>query len=166
MRLRAVLGIVFILAASNTSGQTTLRDTVSGQLDALTENRRAEGFTPDTGPVGRATMLGMLEDRTSILLELMLDAGREYVIGAGCDTDCDNLDTSVLTPRTFDVLVENVKPDDVPIIEVRPTQSGVHLLGVRMTSCRTPLCYFGVVVLSRPAKSASVPASAPATPAR
>jgi hypothetical protein len=77
-------------------------------------------------------------------------AAREYFIFAACDTGCRDLDTRLLNPD-FSTLAEDLGASDTPRVQVRPGASGPHLLAVRMSSCDN-ICYFGLVVLSRPAR--------------
>lgn len=138
-------------AFAQEKAQTSSRDDVSAQLKVVTDVKAADGFIPDTQALGRSTLLGVLEDGANVYLEVPLDAAREYHIEARCDTGCGNIDMRVLGPA-FDPVAEDIADNDQPKMDVRPPSSGPHLLAVQMTSCVARICYFGVVVLSRPAR--------------
>src|SRR5688500_473405 len=139
---------LMLLVTVSVPAQTPRQD-VADQLKVVTDIKAEERFTPDQQALGRPTLFGVLEHDTVVHLEVTLDAAREYHIAARCDTGCADLDTRVLTPD-FGPLAQDTAPDDVPHMDVRPEQSGPHLLAVRMASCKAQICYFGVVVLSRP----------------
>jgi uncharacterized damage-inducible protein DinB len=136
--------------ATTATTPEAVRAAVLDQIKVATATKGEEGFQPDADPIGRAILVGILENEGSVHLELTLDPSREYHIFGACDTDCTDLNTRVMTPA-FDLLVEDVGPNDVPRLDARPAAAGPHLLAVSMASCKT-ICYFGVLVLSRPVR--------------
>ena len=108
-----------------------------------------EGYSVQGAALPSGSLIGLLADHASEVVELSLQAGREYFIPAGCDTDCDDLDLRLLAPDPETVLDEDVEDDDVPILSFRARETGPHLLMVSMASCSEELCYFGFRVLSK-----------------
>jgi len=138
------------LCAASASAQTA-REIVSDQLRVVIDTKADDGFTADAGALGRPTFRGVLENDTTVHLELTLEAGREYFIAARCDEGCVDLDTRILAPD-FSSLADDTLDNDVPNIAVTAAETGPHLLAVRMVSCRTDICYFGVAIVSRAAR--------------
>ena len=143
------LSVAALLATP--AGAQDARADVAAQLKVVTDARAEAGFRPDTQALGRATVLGVLEDGGSVYLELTLDVGREYHIEARCDTGCSNIDGRVLSP-TFDPVAEDTLDNDAPKMTFKAPSSGPHLLGLQMTTCAARICYFGVTILSRPVR--------------
>ena len=138
-----------VVASSSSAAQTPRQDVVD-QLKVIADAKAEDGFAPDSSPLGRPTLLGVLEHESTIHLEITLDAGREYHIAARCDSGCSDLDTRLLA-TDFDPLAEDTRDNDQPRMDIKPLVSGTHLLAINMASCKDGICYFGVVILSRPA---------------
>jgi len=141
----AVLTAVSALPAAAQNGH---RAVIAAQLDTVTTLRARDGFTAERAVDGN-TVIGMLGNGASVVLEINLRAGTQYFIPAGCDGDCDDLDLRVHSPDGETKLDEDVEADDVPILSFTATASGPHLLTVMMSSCKTSLCYFGYRVLGK-----------------
>jgi hypothetical protein len=136
-------------ATAQNGNNASHRAVIASQLDATTRAKGAEGYGVER-VVDAQTVVGMLPDRGSVVLELNLRSGVEYFIPAGCDADCDDLDLRVHAPGGEGMLDEDVEADDVPIISFTAPRSGPHLLTVTMSRCKTELCYFGFRVLGKP----------------
>jgi hypothetical protein len=126
----------------------TDRDVVVSQLDAAARVKQTEGFSTVRAFDAR-DMVGMLPQHGMVVMEVQLRAGREYFVTGSCDADCDDLDLRAFVPDGTEMLAEDVETDDVPILSFTARETGPHLLGVVMSSCRASLCYFGVRVMSR-----------------
>ncbi len=146
--LAALAGLLTLLPARRAEAQGH-RQVVVAQLDTVTVVKGRDGFRADPAPAGRDAVIGMLRGGGSVILELRLQAGKQYFIAAGCDTDCSDLDLRALSSDGQTVLDEDVGDDDVPIVSFTARTSGPHLLSVMMPSCSTDLCYFGFKVLSK-----------------
>lgn len=142
------LAAALVLAAAPAGAQTH-RTVITAQLDTLAATMARDGFAPDRAAVGRESMIGLLPNGGMVLLEVQLRAGHRYTIGAGCDTDCDDLDLRAFAPDGQTVLDEDVEGDDVPIVSFTARESGPHLLAVSMARCNEELCYFGFRVLAK-----------------
>jgi hypothetical protein len=148
IRIAAAFLLALLQATTGLTAQTP-RDDVAVQLKVVTEARAEDGFVPDQEAIGRSTILGVLEHEATVYLELTLDARRQYHIAARCDTGCSNIDTRVLG-TDFGPVAEDTLDNDAPKMDLSRVESGRHLLAVRMANCAAGICYFGVVVLSRP----------------
>ena len=151
MPRRAALVAVMVTLGTVAAVAQTARETVSDQLRAVIDTRADDGFAADAGALGRPTLRGVLEHDTTVHLELSLEAGREYFIAARCDEGCTDLDLRVLAPD-FSALAEDTLDNDAPNVTVPAAETGPYLLAVRMATCKTDICYFGVAVVSRPAR--------------
>lgn len=143
-----MLAVVLLCHASSTYAQTS-REDVSAQLKVVTDTKADDGFRPDADALGRSVLMGVLEHEASVYLEVTLDARKEYHVSARCDTGCSNIDLRLLGPE-FDPVAEDTLDNDAPKMDLKPSSSGPHLLAVKMTNCAAQICYFGVVILSRP----------------
>lgn len=138
-----------LLLATTAAAAQTPRDDVAVQLKVVTDVKAESAFAPDADAIGRSTVFGVLEHDGTVYLELTLDARRQYHIAARCDTGCSNIDTRVLG-TDFGPVAEDTLENDAPAMDLTRVESGRHLLAVRMTNCAAGICYFGVVILSRP----------------
>jgi hypothetical protein len=146
--LAALLGLVTLLPARRAEAQGH-RNVVVAQLDTFAVVKGRDGFRADPAPAGRDAVIGMLRGGGSVLLEIRLQAGKQYFIGAGCDGDCSDLDLRALSSDGQTVLAEDVADDDVPIVTFTARTTGPHFLAVMMPECSTDLCYFGFKVMSK-----------------
>lgn len=147
----AAVCLLSIVTAATARAQSA-RDDVATQLKVVTDVKADNGFRPDEEAIGRSVLLGVLEHESNVYLEVTLDARRDYHIAARCDTGCANIDMRLLGPD-FDPVAEDTLDNDAPKMDVTPARTGAHLLAVRMTSCAARICYFGIVILSRPAQA-------------
>jgi hypothetical protein len=151
MRPKQLVLAVLLAFTATVAGAQTARSTVDDQLKVVIATKADEGFTADAAALGRPTLLGVLEHEATVYLELTLDAGREYWIAGRCDSGCQDLNTRLLAPD-FSPVTEDISDTDVPNLSVTPAESGPHLLAVQMTSCKEGICYFGIAIVSRPAR--------------
>jgi|GEM_PF-1341491 len=135
-------------SASPAAAQNGHRGVITAQLDTITAVKAREGFAAERVLDGN-TVVGMMANGGSVVLEVNLRAGTQYFIPAGCDGDCDDLDLRVHSPDGETVLDEDVEADDVPLVSFTAARTGPHLLTVMMSSCKTSLCYFGFRVLAK-----------------
>ena len=136
------------VSASPAAAQNGHRTVIAAQLDTVTAVKVRDGFSPERVVDGN-TVIGMMGNGGSVVLEVNLRPGMQYFIPAGCDADCDDLDLRVHSPDGETVLDEDVEADDVPIVSFTTTRGGPHLLTVMMSSCKASLCYFGFRVLAK-----------------
>ena len=144
----ALLGLLTLVPAGRAEAQGH-RNVVVAQLDTFAVVKGRDGYRADPAPAGRDAVVGMLRGGGSVILEIRLQAGKQYFIGAGCDTDCSDLDLRALSSDGETVLDEDVGEDDVPIVSFTARTGGLYLLAVMMPACSTDLCYFGFKVMSK-----------------
>jgi len=140
--------ILAAVSASPAAAQNGDRTLIAAQLDDMTALKIRDGFSPERVVDGN-TVIGMMANGGSVVLEVHLRPGTQYFIPAGCDTDCDDLDLRVHSPDGETVLDEDVEADAAPVVAFTTTRGGPHLLTVMMSSCKTSLCYFGYRVLGK-----------------
>jgi hypothetical protein len=136
------------VSTSHAAAQNGHRGLIAAQLDTLAQGKTREGFAAERVVDGN-TVIGMMANGGSVVLEVNLRAGSQYYIPASCDADCDDLDLRVHSPGGEAVLDEDMEADDIPIVAFTAARTGPHLLTVMMSSCKTSLCYFGFRVLAK-----------------
>jgi Trypsin-like peptidase domain len=88
---------------------------------------------------------GTLRRGGSETIRVRLEAGVEYVLLGACDTDCEDVDLRVFSPRGT-LLDSDVATDDFPVVAVTPRVSGEYTVRVTMASCDTSVCYYSLGV--------------------
>lgn len=127
----------------------SFRTTVTGQLEAAARQVAGDGYRIDSAVFDRNLVIGMLKAGTASFMELNLTAGAGYVIAAGCDEDCTDLDLQIFAPGESKALAEDVGEDDVPVIRFQAPKSGQYMLAVNMAACSESLCYYGYQVYKK-----------------
>ncbi len=77
-----------------------------------------------------------------------LRKGMEYKVLSVCDADCSDIDL-VLYDENDEKVGSDLKDDGMPIIEVAPKWTGEFTLKVKMFSCKTNPCYYGISILGK-----------------
>ena len=88
---------------------------------------------------------GALNQGAVDTVSLDLNIGTTYQIMGACDTDCSDLDATLLDPSGNQV-DSDVELDDVPIVSVTPSRSGTYRVQVTMATCSSEPCRYGVAV--------------------
>jgi hypothetical protein len=91
---------------------------------------------------------GTLAPGASGTVRLRLSAGVTYMLVGACDTDCDDLDLRILSPRGT-LLDSDLADDDFPVVSVTPPVTGEYTVRVTMASCDTPVCYYALGTFQR-----------------
>lgn len=120
-------------------------DQVIAQLEAATETLREAGYEALVWE-GSA-----LEPSTAEEFTVTLAAGSTYVIVGVCDSDCSDLDISLLD-GDGDLVVQDTETDDAPVIEFTVTRGGEFTLNVNMFECSAGICYYGLALLAETKK--------------
>lgn len=110
-------------------------------LDAAEANDNA--YARAAGP-----LVGSLPAGQARPITLTLRAGQDYRLVGVCDRRCGDLDLRLRDPRGSDIAAD-VRPDDRPVLVVRPTVTGTHTILVGMIECSAPECWFAVNVYAR-----------------
>jgi len=147
-RLALLCSAVLFLAPTLVHAQNH-RDLVLRQLEAVREQVRKSGYHVATNTLGEGTVVGQLSANGRFAVEVDLVSGRGYMIAAGCDRDCTDLDLRLYSGPDNDVVAEDIEDDDVPVLEFVANRSGRHLLMVSLPSCSTEMCWFGFRVFEK-----------------
>jgi hypothetical protein len=91
---------------------------------------------------------GALANGGSEMVDLELDVGMEYQIMGACDEDCTDLDFT-LYDGSGNVIDSDMLEDDVPIVSVTVTHSGVFRVRVSMAACSAEPCRYGIGIFGR-----------------
>ena len=102
-----------------------------------------QGFTRAAGPFA-----GALAVRGVSQAPVTLRSGQEYRIIGVCDADCDDLDLRLLDGAGA-VIAQDVAPNDLPQLIVRPRMTGPYVIETQMARCANAPCYFAVNVYVR-----------------
>jgi hypothetical protein len=86
---------------------------------------------------------GSLRDGYYRVHDVTLRAGYEYSLVGACDDDCDDLDLQ-LYDEDWNLIDEDLLPDDVPVVSVSPAWTGVFHVKVIMESCYINPCRYAV----------------------
>ena len=114
---------------------------VDAQFKALADHRR------DMTQQGR--FRGWLDDEARVTETVRLTAGATYLVAAGCDGDCSDLDLWVRGPDGAVVAADD-GGDDVPVAQFTARASGEYRLEVLMASCDKAPCRYGLEVYRLP----------------
>ena len=88
--------------------------------------------------------VGELGEDDEANFAVRLSAGMKYRFSGVCDLDCSDLDLLV-QDSGGETVAEDVLPDDFPLVEFKPDQSGDFTLVVRMSECSVEPCLFRVL---------------------
>jgi len=91
---------------------------------------------------------GSLAEGNASVLHVWLSRGVDYSIRGTCDNDCMDLDLELIAPDGTR-MDGDFLPDDVPVVEVRPAQSGYYRIRVAMATCHIAPCQYAVGVFRR-----------------
>jgi hypothetical protein len=83
---------------------------------------------------------------------VLLQAGENYRLAARCGSDCVNLNLSLRDAAGREVAADRSN-SELAGFDVRAPYNGAYVVTLELTSCRTPRCNVGAVVLGRSAPS-------------
>jgi hypothetical protein len=86
---------------------------------------------------------GSLRDGYYRVHNVTLRSGYDYTFAGACDDDCDDLDLQ-LYDEYWNLIDEDMLADDVPIVTVSPSWTGVFHVKVIMASCYIEPCRYAV----------------------
>jgi hypothetical protein len=124
----------------STSGGSRWEEQVIGFLETGEEMLEGEGFART-----HEYETGTLRRGASESVRIRLDAGVTYMLLGACDTDCDDVDLKLLSPRGA-LLDSDTAADDFPMLTVTPSVSGEYTVRVTMAQCDTSVCYYSLGV--------------------
>lgn len=94
------------------------------------------------------TQIGSLSDDDNESFTLTLHAGTAYALVGVCDNDCSDMDL-VLYDADDKQVDSDIQNDDVPIVQVTPTETMRYRVKVIMAACRTNPCWYGIGVYGK-----------------
>ena len=89
-----------------------------------------------------------LDDGDAEYITLTLRRGTTYGIVGVCDEDCRDIDLGIYDGNG-NLIDSDIEYDDYPTVSVSPRWSGQYQLRVKMASCESSPCYYGVGVFGR-----------------
>jgi hypothetical protein len=104
---------------------------------------RANGYQRAAGPFAGGLNAGRGARHT-----IMLRAGQDYRILGVCDARCGNFDLRLFAAGD-QLVAQDILPDAVPIIHVRPVVTGNYDVEAVMRSCGAAPCWYAFNVYSR-----------------
>lgn len=137
----AVAATMLVAAAAPAVAQTgEFRQQLIDQLEFARELAKDAGLDVVAGPFFGGLAEGATETYTISVVE-----GKNYLIGGVCDTDCSDLDIRIYNTGG-DLIGEDTLDDDVPVVELVPTNSGRVKVEVTMHACSSEPCFFAAEV--------------------
>ena len=134
--------LLLLAAATFVPRAAAAQDIIATQLDSTAVLMAAGGFVPSDDAVRGDLATGEDEE-----FELEMRAGMNYVIVGVCDGDCTGLDL-VLTDAAGQEVIPDYALHDVPTIALEG-RTGTFVVTVRMATCGSDSCDFGVQVFHR-----------------
>jgi hypothetical protein len=77
-----------------------------------------------------------------------LRKGTSYKVVSVCDNDCSDLDLTLYDENNNEIS-KDTSTDSMPIVEVSPKRTGKFSLEVKMYSCNSNPCYYGISILGK-----------------
>jgi hypothetical protein len=125
-------------SSRSTGTRRRWEEQVTGFLRNAEEALKREGWVRmleyETGTLARGA---------SATVRIHLEAGATYMVAGACDTDCDDLDLRILSPRGS-LLDSDLADDDFPVVSVTPSVTGEYTVRVTMARCDTSICYYSL----------------------
>ena len=112
-----------------------------GILAATLVLSAAAAAPPSPAPL---ELTGVLRDGTYRIHSVTLRAGYSYTLAGACDDDCDDLDLQIFD-ENGNLIDEDLLEDDIPVVSVSPSWTGVFRVKVIMASCYIEPCRYAVV---------------------
>ena len=147
-RSAVLASMLLLLFATSARSQNAWRDILERQLTAVGTTIAPEGYRAEPGAFHTDMIVGTLGAGASVGLEVDLEFGVEYMIVGVCDSDCTDLDLS-LVDLQGNVLFQDELDDDAPILRFTAPAGGTHFLLIDMYACSVEPCSFGYKVYRR-----------------
>ena len=77
-----------------------------------------------------------------------LSRGKSYLIVSFCDEHCSDLDLR-LYDKNYNQLSKDIQTDSAPMVSVTPRYTGSYTLKVKMYSCDSNPCFYGISILGK-----------------
>ena len=150
-----------LVAAAFLAKPASAQNDFERQVRAYLENgmsvHAALGYRRDQG---NTDIIAPLEMESPYLWSVYLREGVNYRVYGACDNDCSDLDMEIYGAdgRLAD---RDVATDDVPYVQITPTQSGRAYVRIWLYQCNAEPCYIAARVVE-----GGAPGERPAQPAR
>ena len=144
-RIAVAVTAALALVARSASAQSEnrWRTQVENQLKNASKTLSDKGYEQT-----HETQIGDLHDDENDSFTLTLHAGTKYALVGVCDNDCKDLDL-VLYDADGDQVDSDIQNDDVPIVQVTPSETQRYRVKVIMANCQTSPCWYGIGVYGR-----------------
>ena len=147
-----VIGGLMITAVPTWVSGQSLDRLVADVLEAIREREAEAGSI-----LSHAPFTGTLNARESASVQVHTCSEIRYTAQGICDAGCTDFDLTAYD-SSGDLLDSDVLPDDVPILNFTPAESGITTLSVDMVSC-TGSCDWGVQLSFHDARAPAAPRS-------
>jgi hypothetical protein len=101
-----------------------------------------------TAPEGFEDRIVALQPGTDSRFVMRLTGGTPYTFVGVCDVDCNNVDIELIDMRTGGVVGSDLLPDDIPIVNFTPTETGEYMVRTLLQTCTGAPCYTGTRALA------------------
>lgn len=119
-----------------------------GQIGTAIEGIKASAVVTDDARVA-LERLGTLSPGQRAAHRVHLSPDSTYEIWGVCDEDCRGISVSVHNEYRDGPLLATAGPSLKPHLAYTPEEDGPVDIDATMGSCRTPVCYYGVLVVAR-----------------
>ncbi|NWG54963.1 MAG: hypothetical protein HXY28_14725, partial [Hydrogenophilaceae bacterium] len=131
-------------SAPQQTGMTQYYQQVQARLQQVSQTLMAQGWQPVGAPYTNQLQQGQTET-----VPVTMNIGYSFRIVGVCDQDCGDLDLT-LKDGMGGIIVQDTATDNLPVVDVLPTQAGNFSLDVLMYNCSNQPCAYGVAMFGRP----------------
>lgn len=96
----------------------------------------------------RNYVMGKLRDDGDDSWTFYFEKSDQVIITAACDNDCSDIDLKIVDEDN-EVLSEDDKKDDTPVLAFKPKSDGRLTIKVHMEACSEDPCYFGFGIFQK-----------------
>jgi hypothetical protein len=137
-RVVAVAVALTFLAPAAQAQDSQWRTQVEGYLNHASKPLTDAGYVVTHDP-----QISSLADDANESFNITLHSGTTYTLVAVCDNDCTDVDL-VLYDADGAQVSSDVGTNDVPTIQVTPSETQRYRVKVMMATCKTNPCWYGI----------------------
>ena len=141
MKTAIAAGVGVVVATAAFAAEITFRRQVVGQLLEIAQTVEHANYDLVSHRVE------ILKRNTRMALNISLQKGKDYVIAAVCDSDCDAIRLSLYDENGN--LIDKDGNGDRLAVKVSPAWNGQFRVVVDMTGCSEKECHAGVAAFKR-----------------
>ena len=142
-RSALALGLLALVAAPSAAQANRFEEQVAFQMSIVESFANSVGYE-----MTHDILFSSLAEGESETFTIDVRNGFDYRMLALCDEDCSDIDV-FLEDAGGEVLDSDVSLNDAPVVSYASRGAGQVRLRVRMYSCSTEPCFFGVAVFGR-----------------